>query len=89
MQYIREVDLNNCLKNAVLSKEEVVLISVDQFDCSETETVQILVILEKALKAEEERAKIKHWAYNAVVHKALIAVIREENEILGAVKIAA
>lgn len=89
MKYIREVDLANCLRNAVLTIEELELISKPEFDYSENETIKVLNILDRALASEQARKNDNHWTYSKAVHKALVGAIEAENEILSAAKIAA
>lgn len=89
MKYIREVDLANCLRNAVLTREELELISKPEFDYSKDEAIEILNILDRALASEQARMNGNHWSYNKVAHKSLVDAIEAESEILSAAKMAA
>jgi hypothetical protein len=89
MRYIREIDLNNALKNATLTKEDLELISSSDFNYTETETIEILNILNKALVAERERGLMGLWSYDRVTHKALADAISAEEKMLSTMKEAA
>ena len=89
MKYVREIDLNNALKNATLTKEELELISSSDFNYTQTETIEILNILNKALVAECKRGLMGHWSYNRVIHKALADAISAEERMLSTMKEAA